>query len=80
MERSFAGCTSKDYYVQQNHAPTLIIFTFFGNTGDCVNLGATGMFQAAQIGALADRGPERYKMDNRLGRWSGIVAIHFYSR
>ena len=32
--------------------PDINIFTFFGNTGDCVNLGATGMFQAAQIGAL----------------------------
>ena len=32
--------------------PKLNLFTFFGNLGECINLGAQGMFQAAPLGAL----------------------------
>ena len=38
-------CTTKP-------CPDIQIFTFFGNVGECVNLGATGMFQAAPLGVL----------------------------
>ena len=32
--------------------PKIQLFTFFGNLGECVNLGAQGMFQAAPLGPL----------------------------
>ena len=32
--------------------PKIQLFTFFGNLGECVNLGAQGMYQAAPLGAL----------------------------
>ena len=32
--------------------PDINLFTFFGNSGTCVNLGAIGMFQAAPLGAM----------------------------
>ncbi len=32
--------------------PKIQLFTFFGNLGECVNLGAQGMFQAAPLGVL----------------------------
>lgn len=32
--------------------PKIQLFTFFGNLGECVNLGAQGMFQAAPLGFL----------------------------
>ena len=32
--------------------PKIQLFTFFGNLGECVNLGAQGMFQAAPLGIL----------------------------
>jgi hypothetical protein len=31
--------------------PDITLLTFFGNTGECVNLGAAGMFQASGLGA-----------------------------
>jgi len=32
--------------------PPIQLFTFFGNSGECVNLGANGVFQAAPLGVL----------------------------
>ena len=32
--------------------PKIQLFTFFGNLGECVNIGAQGMFQAAPLGLL----------------------------
>jgi len=38
-------CTTKP-------CPDIQLFTFFGNVGECVNIGASGMFQAAPLGLL----------------------------
>ncbi len=41
-----------EIYVTTLPCPKIQLFTFFGNLGECVNLGAQGMFQAAPLGVL----------------------------
>jgi len=46
--------------------PKLNYFTFFGNLGECVNLGAQGAYQVAPIGAL----PTGVRGGYHSGRWT----------
>ena len=54
VAESSPGVFSTVYYknVTTPPCPKIQLFTFFGNLGECVNLGAQGMFQAAPLGLL----------------------------
>ena len=64
MRRMFFRQSSVRLNATTLPCPKIQVFNFFGNLGECVNLGAQGMFQVSPLRNASDRYSGRQPMDN----------------